>query len=97
MPTRVKYSLLGEGHHTTEYIDNQSEIDPMDGMYALAGQKDVPHNGIVEVEDLNDPKSRRAWLVRRHMDGVGKPGESGSVPKLCVILEEKSKKGAEKN
>jgi hypothetical protein len=97
MATRVKYSLLGDGRHSVEYIDNPNEIDPGDGMYCLAGQKDVPHNGIVEVEDLNDPKSRRAWLVRRHLEGLGKEGESGSVPKLCVLLEEKPKKGAEKN
>lgn len=93
-PTRVKYDLLPEGAHTFVYADDTSQIDPVDGMYPAADVKEVRHNAIVEVEDLNDPKSRRAHGVRQHLEGIGKPGQSGSQPPLCTLLEDKPSKKA---
>lgn len=94
MPTRVKYDLLPEGTHTVVYMDDTTQIDPVDGMYPAADVKEVKRNAIVEVEDLNDPKSRRAHGVRQHLEGIGKPGQSGSQAPLCTLLEERPKKAA---
>ena len=94
MPTRVKYDLLPEGAHTFVYVDHPTEIDPIDGLSSPIAQHDVERNAIVEVQDLNDPKSRRGHGVRRHLEGIGVPGQSGSQPPLCRVLEEKPKKAA---
>jgi hypothetical protein len=93
---RVKYDLLPEGKHTVVYVDGDpAELDPVDRMVPAAGVEEVKHGDVLEVEDLNDPKSRRARGVRQHLEGIGKPGQSGHQPPLCSLLEEKpSKKGA---
>ena len=96
--TRVKYDLLPEGMHSYVYVDDPGVMDPVDGMCAAAAIKEVKRNDIVEVEDLNDPKSRRAVHVRQHIEGIGKPGQSGSQPPIATVLteEEKPQKGATK-
>ncbi len=92
--TRVKYDLLPEGMHSYVYVDDPAVMDPIDGMCAAADVKEVKRNDIVEVEDLNDPKSRRAVHVRQHVEGIGGPGRSGSQAPIATVLEEKPKKGA---
>jgi hypothetical protein len=95
MPTRVKYNLLPPGAHTIVPIDHPDKmVDPKTGEYVVVDWKRVDINGIVEVEDLNDPKSRRARGVRQHLDGIGKPGQSGYQAPLARLLEEKPKKTA---
>ena len=94
MSTRVKYDLLPEDAHSYVYVDDPQSLDPIDGLYAAADVKQVNRNDVVEVEDLNDPKSRRARGVRQHLDGIGKPGQSGYQAPLARLLEEKAKKTA---
>ena len=97
MSTRVKYDLLPEGMHTFVYIDDPSCIDAHDRLCGAAGVEEVQRNAIIEVEDLNDPKSRRAHGVRQHLEGIGTKGSSGYQPPIATLLEEKpspSKKGA---
>lgn len=93
MSTRVKYDKLPEGSHTYVFEDDKgAELDPVDGMYPAKSVKEIQRNDVVEVEDLNDPKSRMARGVRQHLDGIGRPGQSGSQAPLCTLLEEKPKK-----
>ena len=74
MSTRLKYDGLPEGAHTFTY-------DEQDGQ--ITGQPQVNRNDIVEVEDLNDPKSERARICRGHVDRG-----------LARVIEEKPKKAA---
>lgn len=93
MSTRVKYDRLPEEAHTYLFEDDKSaELDPVDGMYPAKSVKEIQRNDVVEVEDLNDPKSRMARGVRQHLEGIGKPGRSGYQGPLCTLLEEKPKK-----
>lgn len=94
MGTRVKYDLLPEGMHSFVYEEDPTQIDPIDGLYVGVNQKDVQRNAIVEVEDLNDPKSRRAQGIRQHLEGIRAPGQSGHQPPIARILEQKPKKAA---
>ena len=86
---RVKYDLLPKGSHTVVYVDGSDDLDPVDGMRPAAGVREIKHGDIVEVEDLNDPKSRRAHGVRQHLEGIGTPGQSGYQAPLCRVIEEK--------
>lgn len=76
---RLKYSGLPEDKHTFTY----DEKPDGHGGYQITGQPQINRNDVVEVEDLNDPKSERARMCRGHVDGG-----------LAVAIEEKPKKGA---
>lgn len=77
MSTRLKYDGLPEGAHTFTYDEKPDGA----GGSVITGQPQVNRNDIVEVEDLNDPKSERARICRGHI-------ERG----LARVLEEKPKK-----
>lgn len=57
---RLKYDGLGEGRVTWIYQHD-------DRNRGLAVER-VPHNGVVEVADLDDPDSPRAEIARGHID-----------------------------
>ena len=73
MSTRLKYDDLPEGAHTFTYDEGP------DG--SIVGQPQINRNDVVEVEDLNDPKSERARVCRGHVDRG-----------LAKVIEEKGKK-----
>lgn len=82
MSVRLKYDGLPEGTHTFTYDEDRSTVGP-DGYYPIVGQPQIPDakgNDIVEVEDLEDPKSMRAVICRRHVK-----------EKTARVLEEKKK------
>ena len=64
MSTRLKYDGLPEGAHTFIY----DEKPDGQGGYIIVGQPQVNRNDVVEVEDLNDPKSERARQCRLAID-----------------------------
>ncbi len=57
--TRLKYDGLPPGTHTFTFVEK-------DG--AIVGQPRIDPGDVVEVEDLNDPKSERARICRGHVD-----------------------------
>lgn len=86
MPTRVKYDGIAEGCSTFLYTENTAKTDG-DGKYHLTGQPRVNPGDIVEVEDLNDPNSERARLVRDHVArGVAHVVEE-KAPKKSAVKE----------
>ena len=64
MSTRLKFDGLPEGTHTFTY----DERPDGNGGFEIAAQPQVNRNDIVEVEDLNDPKSERARQCRLAID-----------------------------
>lgn len=56
------------------------------GEYVITGQPRVNPGDLVEVEDLNDPKSHRARIVRGHLGGG-----------VCSVVDEPQKKSAAKS
>jgi len=83
MSTRLKFDGLPEGTHTFTY----DEKPDGNGGFEITGQPQVNRNDIVEVEDLNDPKSERARQCRLAIDrGLahvieGKASKKEAVPK----------------
>jgi hypothetical protein len=64
MPTRLKYDGLPEGAHTFTY----DETPGPKGGFTIIAQPRIEKGDIVEVEDLDDPKSERARICRGHVD-----------------------------
>jgi hypothetical protein len=57
----------------------------------ITGQPNVYRGDVIEVEDLNDPKSERARIVRGHLEGLGEPGQQGYQPPIASIVKEEKK------
>lgn len=86
--TRVKYDRLPPGAHTILPIDHPSrQFDPGLGHNAITGWERINLNDIAEVEDINDPKSHRAYQVRGHLHGFGAPGQMGYQGPLATLIE----------
>lgn len=88
--TRIKYTKLPPGAHTYLPVDHPEKVmDPDDpARYKVVSYDDRIVNGDVhEVEDLNDPKSERAYQVRGHLYGFGSPGQYGYQGPLAVVIE----------
>jgi hypothetical protein len=72
-PSRVLYDGLPIGFHTWVWEEDRTRLDVEEKLasgqeyYAITGQPDVFPQHVVEVEDLFDPKSRRAFIVRDHL------------------------------
>lgn len=87
-PTRVKYDHLPPGAHTILPIDDPAKVpDPGLGHNAILGWERINLNDIAEVEDINDPRSHRAYQVRGHLHGFGAPGQVGYQGPLATLLE----------
>ncbi len=63
MPTRLKYDGLPEGSHTFTYVE---KLLP-NGSVTIVDQPRIEPGDVVEVEDLEDPKSERARICRGHV------------------------------
>lgn len=63
MPTRLKYDGLPDGAHTFTY---EEKPGPKGGLVVIA-QPRIDKGDVVEVEDLDDPKSERARICRGHV------------------------------
>lgn len=59
MPTRLKYDGLPAGTHTFTYVEKDGQI---------VDQPRIDKGDVIEVEDLNDPKSERARICRGHVE-----------------------------
>lgn len=93
MRTRVKYDRLPPGAHTIVPVDHsEKKVDPKTGEYYIVGWTRTELNAIVEVEDLTDPKSHRAYQVRGHLEGFGSPGQHGYQGPLATLIEGKGMK-----
>jgi hypothetical protein len=71
--TRVKYDGLAPGTHTWGYTEDRSVTvpeanHPQGEVYRVTGQPDVFPGDVLEVEDLDDPRSERARIVRGHIE-----------------------------
>ncbi len=72
-PTRVVYDGLQIGFHTWIWTEDETRLDEQElaasgkEYYHLTGQPDVFPNEVVEINDLHDPKSRRAFIARDHI------------------------------
>lgn len=62
--TRLKYDGLAEGTHTFTFDE---KLGP-EGQVLIVGQPRIEKGDVVEVEDLNDPKSERARICRGHIE-----------------------------
>jgi len=62
MPTRLKYDGLPPGSHTFTYDEKLIE-----GRLVTTAQPVIEPGAVIEVEDLNDPKSERARICRDHV------------------------------
>jgi hypothetical protein len=86
--TRVVYDKLPPGSHTIVPVDSTDRtVDPGTGFYPHTDWERVDPNGIVEVEDIADPKSHRAYQVRGHLHGFGSPGQYGYQGPLATLIE----------
>jgi hypothetical protein len=87
-PTRVKYDLLPPGAHTILPVDDPKKVfDPGLGFNAIVHWERINLNDVAEVEDLNDPKSHRAYQVRGHLYGFGTPDRPGYQGPLCTLIK----------
>lgn len=88
MPTRVKYDMLPLGAHTVVPTEDLL-VDVGTGRHLVTGYTRVELNDIVEVDDLTDPLSERAYQVRGHLEGFGTPGQLGYQRPLATLLHGK--------
>lgn len=88
MKTRIRYNLLPPGAHTILPIDHQPPaFDPGLGFNAIDGWERMDLNAVAEIDDINDPKSHRAYQMRGHLYGFGSPGQYGYQGPLATLLE----------
>jgi len=92
--TRLIYDGLQPNQHTFTY----DEVPDGEGGYVVVGQPDVPAGAIVEVEDLNDPKSERARQCRSHIErGLARVIEGDAPPAAASPAPAKVAKNTKKD
>lgn len=88
MKTRIKYDRLPPGAHTILPVDSPSKkFDPGLGHNEIVDWERINLNDIAEIEDINDPKSHRAYQMRGHLYGFGSPGQYGYQGPLATLIE----------